>query len=672
MRLRTRLILAFFLLSVLPLSGIVLFSYRSSQKALRQAAEAEAAVLAEEISERMETVRSDLHRRISGLAGLPLRALHIAGEGADPEVLGSILESLGEAMPLFSSLEFIPAEPGVLETGGPARVRVVIDAETDGDQYEAWVMETGRDEAAEGFLYRRGPKPELLARRLGAADDGKGWKPPRPPPPHRPSGMRPRRDEPFPPPRRMDEDPGVGVSQIEQILGRELGVWLKDGEEVVGRIQVEIDPRTVLRHVLRATRYDKGEIPFAIDGAGRLLAATEAHSEALEDLPEACLMAGESGESVQTVSDWVVVTNKDPASGVTLGIARPVGEPLREMQRAAMRNLGYGVGMIGFALLGILPLSNRMTRGLSRLSEGVEKLTEGDLGARVEVLSGDEIGVLAGRFNRMAEELSDKQVRLLEEERRHREQELRQEFLEAEHARKTQELEEARRFQLSLLPRGLPERDDLEIAVLMKTATEVGGDYYDFRESANGSLTLAVGDATGHGATAGTMVTAIKSLFMASGAELAPGDFLSAAAGAVQRMELGRMGMALALGRFEAKTLTLASAGMPPILIRRAASQEVEEIVVEALPLGRMAASYADRQIDLASGDTVLFMTDGLAELLSPAEDVLGYAAVREIFLGCADQGPQEILDCLDRAASEWREDRALEDDYTLVVVRVG
>ena len=85
-----------------------------------------------------------------------------------------------------------------------------------------------------------------------------------------------------------------------------------------------------------------------------------------------------------------------------------------------------------------------------------------------------------------------------------------------------------------------------------------------------------------------------------------------------------------------------------------------------------MAASYADRQIDLASGDTVLFMTDGLAELLSPAEEVLGYAAVREIYLDCADQGPQEILDCLDRAASEWREDRALEDDYTLVVVRVG
>ena len=244
------------------------------------------------------------------------------------------------------------------------------------------------------------------------------------------------------------------------------------------------------------------------------------------------------------------MTEKDPASGVTLGIARPVGEPLREMQRAAMRNLGYGVGMIGFALLGILPLSNRMTRGLSRLSEGVEKLTEGDLGARVEVLSGDEIGVLAGRFNRMAEELSDKQVRLLEEERRHREQELRQEFLEAEHARKTQELEEARRFQLSLLPRGLPERDDLEIAVLMKTATEVGGDYYDFRESANGSLTLAVGDATGHGATAGTMVTAIKSLFMASGAELDPGGFLSAAAGAVQRMELGRNGNGSCAGPF--------------------------------------------------------------------------------------------------------------------------
>ena len=49
----------------------------------------------------------------------------------------------------------------------------------------------------------------------------------------------------------------------------------------------------------------------------------------------------------------------------------------------------------------------------------------------------------------------------------------------------------------------------------MRTATEVGGDYYDFHLADDGALTVAVGDATGHGARAGTMVTVIKSLFTA-------------------------------------------------------------------------------------------------------------------------------------------------------------
>ena len=52
--------------------------------------------------------------------------------------------------------------------------------------------------------------------------------------------------------------------------------------------------------------------------------------------------------------------------------------------------------------------------------------------------------------------------------------------IQAENERKTKELEEARELQLSMLPKELPKIDNLDIAVYMKTATEVGGDYYDF------------------------------------------------------------------------------------------------------------------------------------------------------------------------------------------------
>jgi serine phosphatase RsbU (regulator of sigma subunit) len=55
-----------------------------------------------------------------------------------------------------------------------------------------------------------------------------------------------------------------------------------------------------------------------------------------------------------------------------------------------------------------------------------------------------------------------------------------------------------------MLPKSVPDVPDLEIAVYMKTASEVGGDYYDFKYDRNGTLIIAIGDATGHGMKAGT------------------------------------------------------------------------------------------------------------------------------------------------------------------------
>ena len=61
-------------------------------------------------------------------------------------------------------------------------------------------------------------------------------------------------------------------------------------------------------------------------------------------------------------------------------------------------------------------------------------------------------------------------------------------LLELENERKTRELEQARRLQLSMLPKEIPCLPNLDIAVYMKTATEVGGDYYDFYKSDDNTL----------------------------------------------------------------------------------------------------------------------------------------------------------------------------------------
>ena len=107
------------------------------------------------------------------------------------------------------------------------------------------------------------------------------------------------------------------------------------------------------------------------------------------------------------------------------------------------------------------------------------------------------------------------------------EQEIEQKLLEAENARQAKELEEARQLQLSMLPKELPQLTNLEIAVYMKTATEVGGDYYDFKLHEDDTLTVVIGDATGHGMQAGTMVSATKSLFNVLADGNTPAGFFS-------------------------------------------------------------------------------------------------------------------------------------------------
>src|SRR4051812_50219267 len=67
MSLRTRLIIAFLLLSVVPLSAVTFLSYLSSVRAFEQAAQREATESAIDVSRRMEMITADLARRMDRL-----------------------------------------------------------------------------------------------------------------------------------------------------------------------------------------------------------------------------------------------------------------------------------------------------------------------------------------------------------------------------------------------------------------------------------------------------------------------------------------------------------------------------------------------------------------------------------------------------------------------------
>lgn len=247
---------------------------------------------------------------------------------------------------------------------------------------------------------------------------------------------------------------------------------------------------------------------------------------------------------------------------------------------------------------------------------------------------------------------------------------LRLEHLEAEDARKSAELTEARQLQISMLPERAPDGHGLEVAFGMRTATEVGGDYYDCRQMADGSLALAIGDATGHGVRAGLVVVAAKTLFQTAEAGHPPREQLRRASAAIRGLNLRRMNMALALLSVKDGEVVLGSAGMPPALHYRAAGGDVVEISLPGPPAGQMRSfDYRDAGLRLGKGDRLLLLTDGLPECLSPGGDPLGYERLPELFRRVAPLPAADIVEALFREAEAWACGRPFEDDLSLVVL---
>lgn len=260
----------------------------------------------------------------------------------------------------------------------------------------------------------------------------------------------------------------------------------------------------------------------------------------------------------------------------------------------------------------------------------------------------------------------------LQQERQAREQEVQQRLLEEDNARKTRELEEARQLQLSMLPQCIHDIPGIDVCFHMETAAEVGGDYYDYHLADDGTLTIAIGDATGHGMKAGIMVSVIKTLFITNAAQTDILSFLNQCNASIKQMQMGNLYMALALVRIKGNKLTVSSAGMPPVLIYRKADQRVEEIMLKSPPLGGFSNfSYRKKETELMPEDTVLLMSDGLPELFNENDEMMGYRRVKGIFKDAALGTPDQVVSHLSAESERWRNKKAQDDDMTFVALKI-
>ncbi len=250
-------------------------------------------------------------------------------------------------------------------------------------------------------------------------------------------------------------------------------------------------------------------------------------------------------------------------------------------------------------------------------------------------------------------------------------------YLDQENKRKSGELEKAHQIQLAMLPASPPALVHLDIAAQQKTASEVGGDYYDFFPQADGKLLVAIGDATGHGVGASLMVAITKACLLAiDDTDLQ--SLLRKINTVLCEIDLGyQLNMALLLLEFssvhdQSLTVRAGGGGMPPIYILRE-NCRLEELAAPGLPLGVVdERDYPLVECRLQAGDVVLLSSDGLAETFNSAGELLSFARVEAALQQIDCQlTVDEILQRVAGIGDNWSQGHPLQDDVTLIAIRI-
>lgn len=244
-----------------------------------------------------------------------------------------------------------------------------------------------------------------------------------------------------------------------------------------------------------------------------------------------------------------------------------------------------------------------------------------------------------------------------------------------ERLRMREEIDYARRIQLSMLPQRPPPVSWLEVAAVSLPATEVGGDYYDWFVLSPSRVALVIGDVAGHGVASGLLLSGLRSCLYLLEKDLAdPVRVLARLTPMVRRTTGKRMFVTLLLAVLDREegTLTVASAGHPPLLLGR--EESLEEVGKGAPPLGTFKdARYETVLRSLAQGDLLVLYSDGLVEALNTQDKEYGRERLERV-IAQVEKGRSalSIREAILSDLADFRGRAEPADDVTVVVVRVG
>jgi len=235
-----------------------------------------------------------------------------------------------------------------------------------------------------------------------------------------------------------------------------------------------------------------------------------------------------------------------------------------------------------------------------------------------------------------------------------------------EQERLQKEMQLGRELQMNLVPKVAPEIAGLKLAGFMLPAKEIGGDYYDFIESAgSGKLIVVIGDVSGKGLGAGMIMSSAKAILQTLGQEeIDTKESMIRLNRVLLKYTKMQYMMTMLLLEWDSKQgkMSYTSAGHEEIIVYRKGGavehQQSGGVMLGMLP--DLSSLIEEQELKVSAGDKVILYTDGVIESknekgefytlerlvdsvrrngnLSPGELISGIKSEIDSFSGAAEQ----------------------------------
>lgn len=247
------------------------------------------------------------------------------------------------------------------------------------------------------------------------------------------------------------------------------------------------------------------------------------------------------------------------------------------------------------------------------------------------------------------------------------------------------ELGIANAIQTAMLPPPMPANEFVDVVGSQVPAKQVGGDFYDYFIR-DGKLFFNIGDVCGKGIPAALVMSMTQAVFRTIATKVDdPSHIVMGMNTMASRGNTTGMFATLFVGVLDLATgrLSYSNAGHEkPIIVT---GKDMRYLSMTAnVPIGIVEGKeYKTQKADIAAGDMILLYTDGLTEAMNAGEELFGLKRVESAICGDvgmnaddknrelpAFAGPQQLLDTMSHAVSEFVNGAEQSDDLTMLVIK--